>query len=143
MCLIGYCLGGTLLGAALGVMAAKKDKGGAHPLRQGAFRARRLRPHCRHRQSADGDEQVLLLDQHRISGRLRIHGSRRRARHEGSWWNDWQAWIDENNGGVKVAARVPGDGKLEVIEDAPSAYVSLRLEAEKEHKTGSGEKKQG
>ena len=53
------------------------------------------------------------------------------ARHEGSWWNDWQAWMDNNNGGVKVAARVPGDGGLQVIEDAPGAYVSLRLEAEK------------
>jgi len=53
-------------------------------------------------------------------------------RHEGSWWNDWQAWMDKNNAGVKVAARVPGDGGLEVIEDAPGAYVSLRLDAEKE-----------
>ena len=53
------------------------------------------------------------------------------ARHDGSWWNDWQAWIDNNNGGVKVAARLPGDGGLRVIEDAPGAYVSLRLEAEK------------
>jgi len=26
---------------------------------------------------------------------------------------------------------VPGDGKLKVIEDAPGAYVSLRLSAEK------------
>ena len=52
-------------------------------------------------------------------------------RHEGSWWNDWQSWMDKNNGGVKVAARVPGDGKLKVIEDAPGAYVSLRLEAKK------------
>jgi polyhydroxyalkanoate synthase len=52
-------------------------------------------------------------------------------RHEGSWWNDWQAWMDKNNGGVKVAARVPGEGKLKVIEDAPGAYVSLRLGAEK------------
>ena len=52
-------------------------------------------------------------------------------RHEGSWWNDWQAWMDTNNGGVKVAARVPGDGKLKVIEDAPGSYVSLRLGAEK------------
>ncbi|MHB8668840.1 MAG: PHA/PHB synthase family protein [Burkholderiales bacterium] len=52
-------------------------------------------------------------------------------RHEGSWWNHWQTWIDNNNGGVKVAARVPGDGGLQVIEDAPGAYVSLRLEAEK------------
>jgi len=60
------------------------------------------------------------------------------ARHEGSWWADWQAWMDENNGGVKVAARVPGDGKLAVIEDAPGSYVSLRLGAEKAGpKTGS------
>jgi polyhydroxyalkanoate synthase len=56
------------------------------------------------------------------------------TRHEGSWWNDWQAWMDKNNGGVKVAARVPGDGKLKVIEDAPGSYVSLRLEAEKKAK---------
>ncbi|MGP1677288.1 MAG: PHA/PHB synthase family protein [Burkholderiales bacterium] len=53
------------------------------------------------------------------------------ARHEGSWWADWQTWMDANNGGVKVAARVPGDGKLKVIEDAPGTYVSLRLGAEK------------
>ncbi len=53
------------------------------------------------------------------------------TRHEGSWWNDWQAWMDQNNGGIKVAARVPGDGKLKVIENAPGAYVSLRLENEK------------
>jgi len=53
------------------------------------------------------------------------------TRHEGSWWNDWQAWMDKNNGGVKVAARVPGDSKLKVIEDAPGSYVSLRLGAEK------------
>jgi len=53
------------------------------------------------------------------------------ARHEGSWWMDWQNWMDRNNGGVKVAARVPGDGKLQVIEDAPGTYVSLRLGAGK------------
>ncbi len=59
------------------------------------------------------------------------------VRHEGSWWGNWQAWMDENNGGIKVAARVPGDGKLKVIEDAPGAYVSLRLGAEKaKPKTG-------
>src|SRR5471032_2982238 len=54
------------------------------------------------------------------------------ARHEGSWWADWQAWMEENNGGAKVAARAPGDGKLRVIEDAPGSYVSLRLGAEEE-----------
>jgi polyhydroxyalkanoate synthase len=52
------------------------------------------------------------------------------ARHEGSWWGDWQAWVDANNGGVRVAARVPGDGGLRVIEDAPGAYVSMRLGAD-------------
>jgi hypothetical protein len=45
--------------------------------------------------------------------------------------------MDKNNGGVTVAARVPGDGKLRVIEDAPGSYVSLRLGAEKaKPKTG-------
>ena len=53
------------------------------------------------------------------------------ARHEGSWWADWQAWIDANNRGIKVAARVPGEGKLHVIEDAPGAYVSVHLGAAK------------
>ena len=52
-------------------------------------------------------------------------------RHEGSWWADWQAWMEENNEGVKVEARTPGDGKLQVIENAPGSYVSLRLGAEK------------
>ena len=53
------------------------------------------------------------------------------TRHEGSWWADWQGWMAENNGEAKVAARVPGDGKLRIVEDAPGAYVSLRLGAEK------------
>ncbi len=53
------------------------------------------------------------------------------TRHEGSWWNDWQNWIARRNGGNKVAARIPGDGKLKIIEDAPGSYASLRLGAEK------------
>ena len=55
-------------------------------------------------------------------------------RHEGSWWGDWQNWIAANNGGAKVPARVPGDGALRVIEDAPGSYVSLRLGAKKKAK---------
>jgi polyhydroxyalkanoate synthase len=46
---------------------------------------------------------------------------------EGSWWNDWQAWIDALNAGENVPARSPGDGKLKPIEDAPGSYVALRL----------------
>ncbi|GFN29711.1 Class I poly(R)-hydroxyalkanoic acid synthase [Cobetia sp. 5-11-6-3] len=46
--------------------------------------------------------------------------------HEGSWWNDWQAWMS-GNGFVEpepeVSARTPGEGKLDVIEAAPGRYA--------------------
>jgi len=47
----------------------------------------------------------------------------------GSWWEDWQAWMDARNGGEKVPARVPGDRGLKVLEDAPGSYAMLRLGA--------------
>ncbi|MGQ0655906.1 MAG: class I poly(R)-hydroxyalkanoic acid synthase [Betaproteobacteria bacterium] len=47
----------------------------------------------------------------------------------GSWWTDWQAWMDKINGGEKVAARKPGDGKLGVIEEAPGSYAKMRFPA--------------
>ena len=43
--------------------------------------------------------------------------------HDGSWWDDWHAWQRRRAGGKKVPARVPGDGALRPIEDAPGAYV--------------------
>jgi len=43
--------------------------------------------------------------------------------HPGSWWEDWQAWMDQRNAGEKVAARQP----REPLEDAPGSYVMLRL----------------
>jgi len=48
--------------------------------------------------------------------------------HDGSWWNDWQQWI-KPHGGKQVAKRVPGDGKLKPIEDAPGSYVLVRSAA--------------
>ena len=48
--------------------------------------------------------------------------------HPGSWWTDWQQWVEKHSGG-KVAARVPGKGKLKALEDAPGSYVSVRLES--------------
>jgi len=48
--------------------------------------------------------------------------------HAGSWWTDWQQWADKHGGG-RVAARVPGKGKLKALEDAPGSYVSQRLDA--------------
>jgi len=49
------------------------------------------------------------------------------VQHPGSWWQDWQAWMEARNPGDRVAARVPGDGALKVLEDAPGSYAMLRL----------------
>ncbi len=50
------------------------------------------------------------------------------SEHKGSWWPDWAAWIrklapDEV---PATGARVPGEGKLKAIEDAPGRYVKMR-----------------
>ncbi|MEQ6885266.1 class I poly(R)-hydroxyalkanoic acid synthase [Salicola sp. Rm-C-2C1-2] len=47
-------------------------------------------------------------------------------RHPGSWWPHWQAWVSEFQGD-EVAQRIPGDGALDVIEDAPGSYVKRRI----------------
>jgi polyhydroxyalkanoate synthase len=49
------------------------------------------------------------------------------TQHPGSWWEDWQAWMDRQNAGEKGPARVPGDGELKPLEDGPGSYVMLRL----------------
>ena len=46
--------------------------------------------------------------------------------HPGSWWPAWLEWLEPFTHG-KVPARVPGDGKLKVIEPAPGSYVQLRV----------------
>ncbi len=45
---------------------------------------------------------------------------------KGSWWPDWIAWLAPRSG-AKVPARVPGEGVLKVIEDAPGRYVKERI----------------
>ncbi len=45
--------------------------------------------------------------------------------HPGSWWDDWQAWIDRQNAAEKVPARVPGNA----LEEAPGSYAMVRLGA--------------
>jgi len=47
------------------------------------------------------------------------------TQHEGSWWPDWIKWVG-NLSGDKVPARQPGEGKLDVIEDAPGSYVKSK-----------------
>ncbi|MBX5472568.1 MAG: class I poly(R)-hydroxyalkanoic acid synthase [Acetobacteraceae bacterium] len=44
----------------------------------------------------------------------------------GSWWPDWHRWIKELDP-TEVTARVPGEGKLKPIEDAPGSYVRVQL----------------
>ena len=43
----------------------------------------------------------------------------------GSWWPDWHRWITAMDKRT-VNARVPGDGKLAPIEDAPGSYVKVQ-----------------
>jgi polyhydroxyalkanoate synthase subunit PhaC len=47
--------------------------------------------------------------------------------HDGSWWTDWREWLGDKLG-PQVAPRVPGKGKLKVIEPAPGSYAKLRLD---------------
>jgi polyhydroxyalkanoate synthase len=48
--------------------------------------------------------------------------------HKGSWWPDWLAWVKKQDGATVKAdgARVPGEGKVKAIEDAPGSYVKAR-----------------
>ena len=46
--------------------------------------------------------------------------------HEGSWWPHWNRWLEPFGGG-EVPARVPGDGGLAAIEDAPGSYVMVPM----------------
>ncbi|HEY7268392.1 MAG TPA: class I poly(R)-hydroxyalkanoic acid synthase [Dehalococcoidia bacterium] len=43
----------------------------------------------------------------------------------GSWWPDWHAWLSPMSG-EQVPARVPGEGGLQAIEDAPGSYVLVK-----------------
>ncbi len=42
----------------------------------------------------------------------------------GSWWPDWQRWVTAQDRAM-VPARVPGEGKLPALEDAPGSYVRV------------------
>jgi polyhydroxyalkanoate synthase subunit PhaC len=43
----------------------------------------------------------------------------------GSWWPDWLVWLNRQSP-TEVPARIPGDGALKPIEDAPGSYVKVR-----------------
>ncbi len=41
----------------------------------------------------------------------------------GSWWPDWQRWVTALDN-THVPSRLPGDGALPALEDAPGSYVT-------------------
>jgi polyhydroxyalkanoate synthase subunit PhaC len=43
----------------------------------------------------------------------------------GSWWRDWADWVAAQ-APERVAPRVPGEGKLKAIVDAPGEYVRVK-----------------
>jgi polyhydroxyalkanoate synthase len=45
--------------------------------------------------------------------------------HPGTWWLDWIKWI-EAQAPEKVPARIPGEGKLKALCDAPGEYVRVK-----------------
>ncbi|MDR3375957.1 MAG: class I poly(R)-hydroxyalkanoic acid synthase [Ancalomicrobiaceae bacterium] len=45
--------------------------------------------------------------------------------HPGSWWPHWSEWLADK-APEKVAARQPGGGKLQPLEDAPGSYVKVK-----------------
>ena len=64
------------------------------------------------------DQKVETLDEF-IAGAREVRGS---------WWPNWIGWIAER-GAERVPAdgpRMPGQGKLPAIEDAPGSYVRAR-----------------
>jgi len=48
--------------------------------------------------------------------------------HDGSWWADWDNWTKKHSPKKRVPARVPGDGKLKPICDAPGEYVFIKAD---------------
>jgi polyhydroxyalkanoate synthase subunit PhaC len=53
------------------------------------------------------------------------------SEHPGSWWDDWQAWLEGIDGKRLKKKRKPGGGKLKPIEDAPGSYVMAASEGAK------------
>jgi len=47
------------------------------------------------------------------------------AEHPGSWWPDWVAWVAAQSA-ERAPARIPGEGQLPPLGDAPGDYVKMR-----------------
>ena len=45
--------------------------------------------------------------------------------HQGSWWENWHAWLDKNSG-AQQATPAMGSKDYPALEDAPGLYVMER-----------------
>lgn len=49
------------------------------------------------------------------------------VRHEGTWWNHWVEWLNENSGATKKSPKVLGNDDFPPIIAAPGEYVFERV----------------
>ncbi|WES32257.1 class I poly(R)-hydroxyalkanoic acid synthase [Varunaivibrio sulfuroxidans] len=61
--------------------------------------------------------------------------------HTGSWWPDWAKWINKYAGVKNIPARIPGDGALKPLCDAPGAYVVMRADHQTDHREDAAKPK--
>ncbi len=50
------------------------------------------------------------------------------AQQTGSWWNDWNTWLEERSGSKVKAKKVGNRKQYPVLESAPGSYVRRRLD---------------
>ncbi len=48
--------------------------------------------------------------------------------HPGSWWEDWEVWLETHDATRVKRRRRPGGSKLKPIENAPGSYVMARAD---------------
>ena len=48
------------------------------------------------------------------------------TKQEGSWWPEWQSWLDQRASDDRIPAREVGAGGLPALEAAPGSYVRVR-----------------
>ena len=58
-----------------------------------------------------------------VAGRTAEEWLRGATEHPGSWWTDWDRWLDTHAGGSRPAPAAPGSEEFPAIEAAPGRYV--------------------
>ncbi|PYG26478.1 PHA/PHB synthase family protein [Pelagimonas varians] len=53
------------------------------------------------------------------------------TRHDGSWWPQWEAWLNKRSG-KKTEARIPGDSAYPSLGPAPGTYVQIKAVKQKQ-----------